>query len=139
VPIPVTLAGGMADFDVYDRYWKQWGALGFSPQGHPMKFVRAALDAQGVGTCASLQEAKAGQKLTIGGLVLRPHRPPNAGGCVFFSLEDETALVQVTVLPDVYQRLGAAVYGSGVVVVTGRAERRGEGVSLLAEEVRSVS
>ena len=135
VPIPVTLAGGMADFDIHDRYWKQWGALGFSPLGHPIQFVRAALEEQGVMPCSSLQGAKAGQKVKLGGLVLRPHRPPNAGGCVFFSLEDETALVQVTVLPDVYQRLGAAMYGSGVVMVSGRAERRGEGVSLLADSV----
>ena len=55
---------------------------------------------------------------------------------VFFSLEDETGLIHVTVMPDVYQRVGAAVNGAGLVVVTGRAEWRGEGVSLLAEEVR---
>ena len=103
-----------------------------------LQSVRGALAEQGVLPCASLQDAKAGQKVKLGGLVLRPHRPPNAGGCVFFSLEDETALAQVTVLPDVYQRLGAAVYGSGIVVVSGRAERRGEGVSLLAEMVTPV-
>lgn len=137
VPISVTMVSGMADFDVHDKYWKEWGGLGFSPLGHPMQFVRDALGEQGVGTCASLQNAKAGQKVKLGGLVLRPHRPPNAGGCVFFSLEDETALIHVTVLPDVYQWLGAAVYGSGIVVVSGRAERRGEGVNLLAEEVKA--
>lgn len=128
----------MADFDFHDRYWREWSALGFSPQGHPVRFVRAALEEQGVGTCASLQNARAGQKVTVGGLVLRPRRPPNAGGIVYFSLEDDTALAHMTVLPEIYQRMGAAVYGSGVLVVSGRAERRGEGVSLLVEDVRSV-
>ena len=44
----------------------------------------------------------------------------------------------VTVLPPVYQTCGAAVYGGGMVVVRGRAERRGEGVSLLADDVTAL-
>jgi len=128
----------MADFDFSDRYRKEWSALGFSPLGHPVQFVRDALTEQGVMPCASLQDANAGQKMTLAGLIIRVHKPPTAGGCVFFSLEDETALVHVTVLPDAYQRIGAAVYSAGVVVVEGRADKRGEGVSLLADEVKSV-
>ena len=38
-------------------------------------------------------------------------------------------------MPDVYQRRGAAVYAGGPMVVTGRAERHGGGVSLLGTEV----
>jgi len=76
--------------------------------------------------------------VTLAGIIIRVHKPPTAGGCVFFSLEDETALVHVTVLPDAYQRIGAAVYGAGIVVVEGRAERRGEGVTLLVEELTTV-
>ena len=138
VPIPVTLSDSLADFDFHDRYWKEWSALGFSPLGHPVQFVRDALSEQGVAPCASLQDAKAGQKVTLAGIIIRVHKPPTAGGCVFFSLEDETALVHVTVLPDAYQRIGAAVYGAGIVVVEGRAERRGEGVTLLVEELTTV-
>ena len=74
----------------------------------------------------------------LAGLIIRPHKPPAAGGCVFFSLEDETALCHVTVVPEVYQKIGPVVFGGGMVVVTGRAERRGEGVSLLAEEVAAL-
>ena len=68
-------------------------------------------------------------------LIVRLHRPPTANGVVFFTAEDETGLAHVAVLPDVYQKIGATIYGGGPVVVTGRAERRGEGVSLLAEGV----
>ena len=137
VPIPVTLSDNLADFDFHDRYWKEWTALGFSPLGHPVQFVRDALIEHGIMPCASLQSEAAGQKVTLAGLIIRVHKPPKAGGCVFFSLEDETALVHVTVLPEAYQRIGAAVYGAGMVVVEGRAEKRGEGVNLLAEGVRT--
>ena len=139
MPIPALLPSGMPEFEFEDRYWKQWSALGFSPEGHPMMFMREALAAQGVWVCADLQAAKANQRVQIGGLIIRPHRPPTANGVVFFTVEDETGLAHVAVLPDIYQRCGSVIYGGGPVVVTGRAERRGEGVSLLAEGVFSSS
>ena len=118
-----------------ERYWKQWAALGFSPEGHPMQFLRDALAAQGVGTCADLQSAKSGQQVRVGGLVTRIHKPPTAKGVVFFSLSDETALAHVAVMPGTYNKIASVVYGGGPVVATGRAEKRGEGVSLLAEDI----
>lgn len=135
VPIPVTLLQRMPDFDFGQRFWHEWSVLGFSPLGHPMQFLREALVDQDARTCAELQSAKAGQQVKIGGLIVRPHRPPTANGVVFFTLEDEAGLAHVTIMPDVYQKVGALVYGGGPVVATGRAERRGEGVSLVAEDV----
>lgn len=96
-----------------------------------------ALAGREVMPCASLQEAKARQKVTLAGLIIRPHKPPAAGRCIFFSLEDETALRHVAVVPEVYGKIGPIVFGGGMAVVRGRAERRGEGVSLLAEEVEA--
>ena len=137
MPIPTLLPSGMPEFS--DRYWKQWSALGFSPEGHPMMFLREALTAQGIMTCADLQEAKAGQQVKVGGLIVRPHRPPTANGVVFFTVEDEHGLAHVAVPPDVYQRCGAVIYSGGPVVVTGRAERRGEGCSVLAMDIAALS
>ena len=135
MPISALLPSGMLEFSFEERYWKQWSALGFSPEGHPMMFLRETVAAQGISPCTALQTAKAGQQVRIAGLVVRPHRPPTARGVVFFTLEDESGLAQVAVMPDVYQSVGAAVYTSGTVAVVGRAERRGVGVSLLAESV----
>ena len=129
------LPGGMSDFSFEERYRKQWSALGFSPEGHPIIFLRDALAAQGVAACADLQSAKAGQQVQIGGLIVRPHKPPTAKGVVFSSISDETALVHVAVMPDVYRTYGTAIYGGDPVAVTGRAEKRGEGVSLLANHI----
>ena len=63
----------------------------------------------------------------LGGMVLRPHRPPNVSGSVFFTLEGETALAQATLLPEVYQRLGVAMYGLGMLVVSGRGAATADG------------
>ena len=135
LPAQALLPSRMPDFAFQERYWKQWAALGFSPEGHPMMFLRDALTGQGILTCGELQSVAAGQKVQVGGLICRPHKPPTARGVCFFTLEDETGIAHVAVLPDVYQNCGATIYGGGPVVVQGRGEKRGEGISLLAMSI----
>lgn len=109
-----------------------------------MMFLREAMATQGVMPCGvmpcgDLQAAKAGQRVKMGGLVVRPHRPPTAQGVCFFSLEDESGMAHVAVLPDVYQRTGTAIYSGGAVIVQGSTEKRGAGISVLAGTVTSLS
>jgi len=54
---------------------------------------------------------------------------------VFFTLEDETRLAQAIVQPDVYQRVGANIYGHAALIVSAEAEKRGSGVNLLAQQI----
>ncbi len=131
--VPPLLPAGLSDFTSEEAFRRQWQSIGFSPNGHPMGFHRERLEASGVLPCAALQRASAGQQIALAGLVVRPHRPPNAGGTVFFTLEDETGLAHVTVSPKVYEKTGADIYREAGLVVYGRAEKRGDGVNLLAE------
>ena len=130
------LPAGLPDFTVRESFLRQWQALGFSSEGHPMMFHRERLEAAGVLPCSALQTAQTGQQIALAGLVVRPHRPPNAGGTVFFTLEDETGLAHVTVSPKVYEQAGSDIYGQANLIVCGRAEKRGEGVNLLAESTQ---
>ena len=124
----------LPEFTQAEAFLRECQALGFSPAGHPMLFHRERLVAEGVRECGSLQATRAGERVTLAGLVICPHRPPTAQGTVFFTLEDETGLAQVIVAPDVYERIGSDVYSHVALVVTGRAEGRGSGVNLLAEQ-----
>ncbi len=74
--------------------------------------------------------------MALAGLVLRPHRPPTPSGqvFVFFTLEVETGLAQVTVTPDIYERVGPDIWSRAALVVTGRAEARGAGLILRARQ-----
>lgn len=76
--------------------------------------------------------------MTASGLVIRPHRPPSAGGAVFFTLEDETGMAHVTVFPLVYETCGPEIYGHAALAVTRMAQKRGDGVLLVAQTVRAV-
>lgn len=144
LPVPLgalslPLLAALPDFAPGVRFQKQWEVLGFSPDGHPLAFLRRRLQANGILPCAQLQDIAHGETVTLAGLALRPHRPPTPSGetVVYLTLEDETGLVQVTVPPDTYAQYGQAVFGSSLLAITGIAERRGSGTLLQATEVRA--
>jgi error-prone DNA polymerase len=130
--LPTTIA----DFSKPDRFAREWRAMGFSPSGHPMRFYRDAAEKAGAVLCAALQDGKPGQTVTIAGLCLCPHRPPMASEevFVFFSLEDESGMVQVTVTPDVYETAGAAIFRHPFLMVVGEVKQTGIGKTLRANQ-----
>lgn len=140
MPIAVTplLPANLPPLLSEERLRWEWLAMGFSPGVHPMQLLRQSLGGSDIVPCALLQQAQEGKSIAIAGLVLRPHRPPTPSGetFVFFTLEDETGLAQVTVTPDVYEQTGSDVFSSGILIVYGTAERRGAGFILRANGTR---
>jgi error-prone DNA polymerase len=55
---------------------------------------------------------------------------------VFVSLEDETGIANLVVMPDVYERFRPLVRGSLFLVARGRIERSGPVVNVRVAEVR---
>jgi error-prone DNA polymerase len=76
----------------------------------------------------------------MAGLVVRPHRPPTRSGrtAVFLSLEDETGLVDVVVPEEVYHQYAYTIMHHPFLTITGRLERRGRAVQLLAQQVADI-
>ena len=71
---------------------------------HPVEFVRDRLDRLGCLTVAdALGKERNGVRARIGGIVTHRQRPSTAKGVIFFNLEDETGLLNVIVLPDIWQ------------------------------------
>jgi len=73
-------------------------------------------------------------------VVIRPRRPPTKSGrtVVFFTLEDETGLLDVTMFESVYQRCGAAVFTRPVVTLAGRLDQPGSPSTPAAPVVEEV-
>ncbi len=134
IEVPPLLPANLPDFGLQQRMSWQWLAIGFCSDAHPMTLLRPQMEAAGILPCAALQEAQEGQEVMVAGLVLRPHRPPMISGevFVFFTLEDETGMAQVTVTPDVYEQTGQDIFGQIILAVRGVAERRGVGLILRA-------
>ena len=115
----------------------EWDILGFSPTSHPLQFWRKALTDQGILPNSEIKRIRSTKRLLrAAGWIIRPHTPPTKSGetVVFFSLEDETGLLNVTVFPRIYERFGHLIYSHPLLVVEGRKDKRGAN-SLIANRL----
>jgi error-prone DNA polymerase len=112
---------------------------GLSTDDHPIRHVRADLDALGVLPTSALAAAEPGRRVRVGGLITHRQRPSTASGITFLSLEDEHGLLNVVCSPGVWQRYRVVARSSAAVVVRGKLERSPEGVTnLVADHFEAV-
>ena len=107
--------------------------LRLSLKGHPVAFLRDRLTKAGAVTAEAYRSVKENRRVSVGGVVLVRQRPGSAKGVVFLTLEDETAVANLVVWPDVFERLRPVVMGARMVLVTGKVQRA-EGVTHLVVE-----
>jgi len=100
---------------------------------HPVAFVRERLDALG---CLRIGDALAsgvhGRRVRVGGIVTHRQRPQTARGVRFLNLEDETGLLNVVVLPPVWEAHWEVARKAVGVVCEGVLERRDGVTNLVA-------
>jgi error-prone DNA polymerase len=96
---------------------------------------RPALDRLGAMPNAALSDMRPG-RVRVGGLVVTRQHPMTAKGTVFLALEDETGMVNVTLWPNVWERLRGVVRRHALLLVDGDLQREGSVVNLVAREVR---
>jgi error-prone DNA polymerase len=72
---------------------------------HPVSLARAALTGHGcLSIDAILADRRHGTRARVGGIITHRQRPSTARGVRFLNLEDETGLLNVVVLPQVWER-----------------------------------
>jgi len=98
-------------------------ATGVSPDGHPIRFLRADLDRRGAVTAQELRSVPDGARVLVGGVVTHRQRPATAAGVTFVNLEDETGLVNVVVSRGCWQRHRVVARSAPALLVSGRLER----------------
>lgn len=105
-----------------------------SLKGHPMEFLRARFEREGVIPCASVSDARDRQYVRCAGVVLVRQRPGSAKGVVFMTLEDETGIANIVVWPKAMERFRKEVMGSRLVLVEGYIQSSPEKVVHLVAE-----
>ncbi len=131
---PVALPEAAPGEEVADDY----RALRLSLKNHPLALLRGALDT-GYMPCARLAETSHGRRVRVAGLVVNRQRPGSAKGVIFATLEDETGIVNLIVWSAVFERFRKAVLGASLLGVTGRVQREGLVIHVLAEEVHDLT
>ena len=88
---------------------------------HPMSFVRDQL--VGCMTAADALKVEHNKaRISVAGVITHRQRPGTAKGVYFLSLEDETGLLNIVVLPEVWAKHRNVVRKSPALVIHGRLE-----------------
>ncbi len=86
-----------------------------------------------------LDEPAAGARITVAGLVLVRQRPGTAKGVIFLTLEDETGVANIVVWKKIYLKYRRAVVTGRLLRVTGRIQRDGQVVHVVADHIEDIS
>ena len=93
-----------------------------SLKAHPMSFLRPGFAAQGVVACGEVAGLKDAQPIRAAGVVLIRQRP-GTGKVVFITIEDETGVANLVVLPEVFQRDRKVVMTARLIEVQGQIQK----------------
>jgi error-prone DNA polymerase len=110
-------------------------ATGVAPDGHPTRFVRDRLAADGAVTAADLAGLADGVRVAVGGVVTHRQRPATAAGTTFLSMEDETGLINVVVSKGCWARHRRVARDAVALVVKGRLEKHDGAMNVVAERL----
>jgi error-prone DNA polymerase len=96
-----------------------------SLKGHPMGLLRPVFAARGARACVDLESLDEGARVIVAGVVLMRQRP-GTGVICFITLEDETGVANLVVVPEVFARYRKTIMSARVIEVHGHIQRAPE-------------
>jgi error-prone DNA polymerase len=132
-PIPQ----GIKDFRPAEKAVCERRVLGMDVARHLMAFERERVLAKGGLTAREASRLAPGTKVFVVGNPIRLRFPPTQSGrrVMFFDLEDETGLLNVTCFDETYQRDGHTAICSPYVVLWGTTQDRDGHLSFLVTRI----
>jgi error-prone DNA polymerase len=106
---------------------------------HPLALLRGALTRGGYVPSQRFSEMVNGQPVKVAGLVLMRQRPGTANGIIFATLEDEAGVANIVIWPKLFERYRRTVLTSTLLGVTGRLQREGIVIHVVAERLVDLS
>lgn len=103
--------------------------------GHPLSVWRTRLQQLGIPEARKLNALPHRSRVRYAGLVICRQRPETARGTTFFTLEDETGMVNVIVKPDLFEKRSVLARQAGLLGVVGQLESRQGVVHILAQDL----
>ena len=136
--LPATDAPLLPELTESERIGDAYAVLGVDARRQVVGLYRPALDRLGAVTNGALADRRPGH-VRVGGLVVTRQHPMTAKGTVFLALEDETGMVNVTLWPNVWERLRGVVRRHALLLVDGDLQTEGSVVNLVARQIRPLS
>jgi error-prone DNA polymerase len=101
-----------------------YATTGLTTGPHVMAHLRARLKARGILSAADLEHARDGALVQVAGLVIVRQRPGTAKGFFFITLEDETGVSNIIVLPELFHKNRPILHRAPILLVEGVLQKR---------------
>jgi DNA polymerase III alpha subunit len=125
------------DYDLSKKLELEYEFLGFTPTCHPMTLFASLAEQERALPCARLADL-VGRRVKTAGWAVAARRVRTARGRLmkFITLEDSSGVVEATLFPEAYRRLGHLTVGGGPYLAEGVMESRQGFPSLNIKELR---
>jgi error-prone DNA polymerase len=122
-----------------ERLSADYYGMGLTVGRHPMHFQRERMNGMGVTPAAELVNQRNGMFVRVAGCVIVRQRPGTAKGIVFLSVEDETGIFNVIVMPDVFEANRLTIVRSPYLLVEGPLQKYEGVIHVQARKIEAVS
>jgi error-prone DNA polymerase len=136
---PPGAASPLREMTELERLEADYRGTGVTIGRHPMAMHRAALARAGVVRACDLAGGWSGGRVRVAGSVIVRQRPGTAKGFVFLSVEDETGIANVIVMPGLFGRQRLVVVSEPFVCVDGILQIQDGVVSVKADRLHPLS
>ena len=120
-----------------ERFRADFTGLDLTTGIHPMALIRPHLtDAW---RAADLPLVKDGARITVAGSVICRQRPGTAKGFVFISLEDETGIANVIVIPALFEARRLVITQEPALRITGKLQNLHGVIHVKAEKIEALT
>jgi error-prone DNA polymerase len=111
---------------------------GMSTGPHPMAYLRADLDREGILRAADLEKIFGGQRARVAGIVVVRQRPGTAKGFVFVTVEDETGFANAIVTPRCFESYRNTIVAENALLIEGVVQNQDGVISLKADHFEAL-
>jgi DNA polymerase III alpha subunit len=121
---------------------------GYSLQRHPLGILRPALErwsdwerarnSPGFSKAAHLPHLNNGARVRVAGLLSLQQRPPTAKGFAFLTLEDETGLLNIVLLPQIYEKYRLEILNNPLMHICGTLEKVEGVINIKAQIIKGL-
>jgi len=105
----------------------------------PYDFHRDRMNEMGVTPAAALVKRGNGMFVRVAGCVIVRQRPGTAKGIVFLSVEDETGIFNVIVMPDIFEANRLTIVRSPYLLVEGPLQKYEGVIHVQARKIEAIS
>jgi error-prone DNA polymerase len=121
-----------------ERLSADYNGTGLTVGRHPMHFLRTEMNELGVTPAKDLAKVPNGGRVRVAGCVIVRQRPGTAKGIMFLSMEDETGIANVVVMPDMFEENRLTLVTEPYLLIEGTVQNVDNVIHVLARRVERV-